>query len=90
MKIRSGVTCDIEDGGWKLSPMKGLATAAQGLGPDPRFRPRRPGTCLAMGYLVDTPRRDLIASRSSSKDYDAVGMYGVDDSVPPGWGASPT
>jgi len=48
------------------------------------------GSCLAQGYviwaaLLDVPLDSVEVTVEA--DYDAVGMYGVDDSVSPGWPA---
>jgi len=89
--VRSGVTCDIEDGGWKLVADESTGDGGAGLGPDPGVLVRAGlGSCLAMGYvqwaaLLDIPFDSVEVTVEA--DYDAVGMFGVDDSVSPGWPA---
>jgi len=91
VRVRSGVTCDIEDGGWKLVADESTGDGGAGLGPDPGVLVRAGlGSCLAMGYvqwaaLLDIPLDSVEVTVEA--DYDAVGMFGVDDSVPPGWPA---
>ena len=91
VRIRDGCTADVEDGGWKLIADESVKDGGNGEGPDPGVFGRAAlGTCVAMGYAlwaaqlgvpVDGIEVDVHA------DYNAVGMYGVDDSVAPGWGA---
>lgn len=87
--IRSGVTCDVEDGDWKLVADESLGDGGAGLGPDPGVFGRAAlGTCLAMGYIqwaayMEVPIKSLNVVVEA--DYDARGMFGVDDSVSPGW-----
>jgi uncharacterized OsmC-like protein len=91
VKIRSGVACDIEDGGWKLVADQSTGDGGAGLGPDPGVFGRAAlGSCLAMGYVIWATRLGVALDSVEvvvEADYDAAGMYGVDDSVPPGWGA---
>jgi len=87
--LRSGVTCDIEDGGWKLVADESPGDGGAGLGPDAGVFGRAAlGACLAMGYVqwaayMDVPIDSLQVVVEA--DYDARGMFGVDDSVSPGW-----
>ena len=91
VRVRSGVTCDIEDGSWKLVADEMPGDGGAGLGPDPGVLVRAGlGSCLAMGYvqwaaLLDVPLDSVAVTVEA--DYDARGMFGVDDSVAPGWGA---
>jgi uncharacterized OsmC-like protein len=46
------------------------------------------GSCLAMGYALWAARMDVPLDEvkvTIEADMDARGMYGVDDSVPPGY-----
>jgi len=91
VRIRSGVTCDIEDGQWKLVADEMPGDGGAGLGPDPGVFGRAAlGTCLAMGYVqwaayLGVPLTSVAVTVEA--DYDARGMLGVDDSVSPGWSA---
>jgi uncharacterized OsmC-like protein len=91
VKVRSGTTCDIEDGGWKLVADQGAGDGGSGLGPDPGVYGRAAlGSCLAMGYAQWADYMDIpIGSISVTveADYDAAGQIGIDDSVAPGWEA---
>ena len=61
------------------------------MGPDPGVLTRAGlGSCPAIGYALHAAVMDIPLESvevSVEADYDARGMYGVDDSVPPGWGA---
>src|ERR1700694_5627567 len=91
VRIRDACTAEIEDGGWKLIADESVKDGGNGEGPDPGVYGRAAlGSCLAMGYAIwagqlsvpfDSIEVDIHA------DYDARGMFGVDDSVSPGWGA---
>ena len=91
VRIRGGVTCDIEDGSWKLVADEMPGDGGEGLGPDPGVFGRAAlGACLAMGYVqwaaaMEVPIDSLEVVVEA--DYNAAAMFGVDDSSPPGWGA---
>ena len=91
VRVRSGLTCDIEDGGWKLVADEMPGDGGDGLGPDPGVLVRAGlGSCLAMGYVIWAALLDIPLDSVEvvvEADYDARGMYGVDESVPPGWTA---
>jgi len=91
VRVRSGLTCDIEDGQWKLVADESPGDGGGGLGPDPGVFTRAGlGSCLAIGYMmwaaVKGIRLDSVEVVVEA-DYDAVGMFDIDESVPPGWGA---
>ena len=90
VRVRSGVTCDIEDGPWKLVADEMPGDGGAGLGPDPGVLVRAGlGSCLAMGYVIWAAHLGIPIDSVEviiEADYDARGMYGLDDSVPPGWG----
>lgn len=91
VRVRDGLTTDIEDGQWKLVADEGPGDGGNGLGPDPGVFTRAGlGSCLAIGYMMwaayfDVPL-DSVEVRVET-DYDATGMYGIDDSASPGWKA---
>ena len=91
VKIRSGVTCDIEDGPWKFVADEMPGDGGAGLGPDAGVLVRAGlGSCLAMGYVMWAAMLDIPLDSvevTVEADYDARGMFGVDDSVAPGWPA---
>jgi len=89
--VRSGVTCDVADGRWTLVGDEEVGDGGAGLGPDPGVFVRAGlGTCLAMGYVQSAAQLDVPIDSvhvTIEADYDARGMMGIDESVPPGWGA---
>ncbi len=91
VRIRSGLTCDIEDGGWTLVADEAAGDGGAGLGPDPGVLTRAGlGSCLAIGYALWAARYDIELDSVEvvvEADYDARGMYGVDEAVSPGWTA---
>jgi len=91
VRVRSGMTCDIEDGSWKLVADEMPGDGGAGLGPDPGVLTRAGlGSCLAIGYVMWASVLDIpldAVEVTVESDYDALGMYGIDDSVPPGWPA---
>jgi uncharacterized OsmC-like protein len=91
VRIRDGVTCDVEDGQWKLIADEMPGDGGAGLGPDAGVFGRAAlGTCLAMGYVTWAAHLGVPLDSVEvvvEADYDARGMYGVDDTVAPGWTA---
>ena len=91
VRVRSGLTCDIEDGGWKLVADESPGDGGAGLGPDPGVFTRAGlGSCLAIGYMMWAAVKGIPLDSVEvvvETDYDAVGMFGIDESVAPGWGA---
>jgi len=89
VRIRSGLTCDVEDGAWKLVGDEMPGDGGAGLGPDPGVFGRAAlGTCLAMGYVLWAAHLGVPLAGVEvvvETDYDAHGMVGVDDAVGPGW-----
>ncbi|MDP9237861.1 MAG: OsmC family protein [Chloroflexota bacterium] len=91
VRVRSGATaCDIEDGPWKLVADldRGMGGGAEG--PDPGVFARSGlGACLAVGYLLWAARLGVQLDNVQvviETDYDARGMYAVNEDVSPGWG----
>jgi uncharacterized OsmC-like protein len=89
VRVRNGVTCDIEDGDWKLVADESVGDGGAGLGPDPGVFGRAAlGSCLAMGYMIWSSYMEIPVDSVEvvvEADYDARGMFAVDDSVSPGW-----
>jgi len=91
VRIRGGLTADIEDGPWKMVGDEGADLGGARHGPDPGVFTRAGlGSCLAIGYVMwasvmDVPLDSVEVTVEA--DYDARGAFGVDDSVPPGWAA---
>jgi uncharacterized OsmC-like protein len=90
-RVRDGLTIDVEDGGWKMIVDEGVKDGGGGEGPDPGVFGRMAlASCLSIGYMMvaATDGVDIKALEVEVQaDYDAQGMYEIDDSVPPGWSA---
>ena len=91
VRVRDACTAEIEDGGWKLVADEGLQDGGNGEGPDPGVYGRAAlGTCLAIGYAQWAAKFGVALDGIEVEvqaDYDAVTMYGLEDSRPPGWSA---
>jgi uncharacterized OsmC-like protein len=89
--VRDGVTCDIVDGGWTLTADEGKGDGGNGEGPDPGVFGRAAlGSCLAIGYVMWAAKEGLSFSKIEvdvETDYNALGGYGLDASIDPGWPA---
>ena len=88
VRVRSGMTCDIEDGRWKLVADVSEKSGGDAAGPDPGVYGRTAlGTCLAMSYAKWAVVREVALDGIEVEvqaDYDARGEYGIGD-VPPGY-----
>jgi uncharacterized OsmC-like protein len=88
--VRPGATaCEIEDGEHRLVADIDRGSGGDGIGPDPGVLVRGGlGACLAIGYEMWAKRFGITLDSIEvivEADYDARGMYGVDDAVSPGW-----
>jgi uncharacterized OsmC-like protein len=91
VRVRDGLTCEIEDGKWKLIADEDKGWAGNGEGPDPGVFGRTAlGSCLAIGYAMWAAKLGVPLSKIEVEvqaDYDARGLLGIAPSVPPGWTA---
>lgn len=91
VRVRDGLTVDVEDGGWKLVGDEGKGDGGNGEGPDPGVFGRAAlGTCLAIGYMTWAAVKGVLIESLSVEveaDYDAAGTMGIDPSRPAGWSA---
>jgi uncharacterized OsmC-like protein len=88
VRLREGLTCDVEEGSWKLVADMGKDSGGEEEGPSPGVYGRAAlGSCLAiataqwaakLGVPLDGIEVDV------ESDADAAGAYGVAD-VPPGY-----
>lgn len=89
VRVRDGLTCDIEDGPWKLVADESQGEGGNGEGPDPGVFGRAAlGSCLAIGYAQWAAKLGVPLTNIEVEvhaDYDARGMFGIADDVPPGW-----
>jgi uncharacterized OsmC-like protein len=88
---RHGLTCDVEEGPWKLVVGMTEKYGGDNAGPNPGVYGRAAlGSCLAIGYALWAARMN-VAIRSLAievhADYDVRGELAIDDSVRPGYTA---
>jgi uncharacterized OsmC-like protein len=90
VRVRDGMSCEIEEGAWTIASDLGEKAAGRDTGPNPGILLRAAlGSCLAIGYVrwaahLGVPISDLEVEVQA--DYDARGEYGVAD-LSPGYSA---
>ncbi|MGI8497613.1 MAG: OsmC family protein [Gemmatimonadaceae bacterium] len=88
--VRDGLTCDVEDGPWRLTADMGEKSGGNNQGPNPGVLGRAAlGTCLAVSYMLWASKLNVAIARLEVEvqtDYDSRGYHGVDD-VPAGYEA---
>ena len=86
VKIKSGLTCEIEEGSWKMVADMNPKWGGNDHGPNPGIFGRGAlGSCLAMGYIMWAAKlgvdiEDLEVEIHA--DYDTSGMCGTDETLP--------
>ena len=89
VRLRDGLSCEVEDGPWKFTVGMTDAYGGSNAGPNPGVYGRGAvGSCLAIGYSMWAARLGIpIASLEVEvqADYDARGELAVSDSVRPGY-----
>ena len=89
VRVRDGMTCEIEDGKWKLVADEVEGLGGNDKGPNPgTFGRAALGSCLAIGYAMSAAALGVSLASIEvdiETDYDARGMFDVDDNVSPGW-----
>jgi len=87
-RVRDGLTCDIEDGRWRLTADMSEKHGGGGAGPDPGVFGRAAlASCLAMSYVRWAAKLDIPLNNVEVEvqaDYDARGEMGVAE-VSPGY-----
>jgi len=86
--LRDGLTCDVEEDGWKLVVDMSKKSGGDERGPDPGVYGRTAlGSCLAISYILWAAKRGITLRNlriQIEADYDSSGLHGVGDS-PPGY-----
>ena len=84
-----GLTCEIEDEGYRLVADLAPSLGGAGKGPDSgTFGRAALGSCLAMSYLLWAARLDIPIDHVEvvvESDYDMRGRFGLDPDLSPGW-----
>lgn len=80
--LKSGVTCEIEEGDWKFKADMSSKWGGKNEGPSPGTYGRAAlGSCIAMAYVLWAAKLDIPIDELSVEiqaDYDTRGMCGVD------------
>lgn len=88
VRVREGLTCDIEEGAWRLTADMAPKSGGKDAGPNPGILGRAAlGSCLAIGYVLWAAKRGVPLTSLEVEvqtDYDSRGMHGV-DGVKPGY-----
>lgn len=83
---REGLTCDVQDGAWKLVVDASQKSGGDGGAPDPGVYGRTAlGSCLAIGYGLWAAKLGVLFTSLQVEvhaDYDGGGTYGVTDARP--------
>lgn len=89
VKWKEGLTCEAEEGQWKLTIGMSEKYGGNNDGPNPGVYGRTAlGSCLAMGYMMWAARLGIPVRSLEIEihaDYDVRGELGVDDKVRPGY-----
>jgi uncharacterized OsmC-like protein len=88
VRVRNGLTCEIEDGPWTLTADLTANCGGNEAGPTPGTLGRAAlGSCLAISYMLWAARLGIPLAHVAVEVHanaDARGLYGVDD-VPAGY-----
>jgi len=81
VRVGNGLTCEIEEGAWKLTADMGEKSGGNDAGPNPGVLGRAAlGSCLAIGYVMWAARRGVQLDELEVEiqaDYDSRGYHGV-------------
>ena len=88
VRITEGLTCEIEEGPWRLTADMPAQAGGAGTGPTPGVLGRAAlGSCLAIGYAMYAAKEGIPLAGVEVEvqaDYDDGAFFGVAD-VPPGY-----
>ena len=88
-RLRPGLTCEVEEGPWKLTVGMGEKSGGSNAGPNPGVLGRGAlATCVAIGYAMWAAHLKVPVTSLQVEvqaDYDRRGELGVDPAVPPGY-----
>lgn len=86
VRLKEGLTCEIEDGKWKLTVDMSEKSGGDDRGPNPGVLGRATlGSCLAIGYTVWAAKLGIPLESLEVEvqaDYDSRGYHGVDNVTP--------
>ena len=85
-RIKDGLTCEIEEGGWKFLADMPESIGGNGKGPTPGVYGRAAlGSCLAVGYMMMAAKMNISISSLEVEvqaDYDDGALLGTTDVAP--------
>lgn len=84
VRVRDGLTCEIEEGPWRLTADMSEKAGGSGSAPTPGVLGRAAfGSCVAMGFVYEASRVGVPISNVEvvvHADYDDGAMFGTSDS----------
>jgi uncharacterized OsmC-like protein len=87
--IRNGLTCEVNEGKWKLIADMSEQVGGNGAGPTPGVYGRAAlGSCLAIGYMMRAAAMGINIRNLEVEvqaDYDDGPLFGLSQEVPPGY-----
>jgi len=89
VSVRESLTCEIEEGDWRLTADMSPKWGGNGAGPNPGIFGRGAlGSCLAIGYMMWAAKLGVPITSLDVEihaDYDTRGMCAVGDEAPAGY-----
>lgn len=90
VRITNGLTCEIQEGDWKMKADMPAGVGGEGLGPVPGVYGRAAlGSCLAIGYMMKAAEMEIVITNLEIEveaDFDKGALFGTaDKNVPPGY-----
>lgn len=90
IRITNGLTCEIQEGNWKICADMPASIGGNALGPTPGVYGRAAlGSCLAIGYMMKAAELEIPITGLEvvvEADYDNGALFGTaDNSIPPGY-----
>jgi uncharacterized OsmC-like protein len=88
-RLAPGLSCEVEEGPWKLTVGMSEKSGGSNAGPNPGVLGRGAlATCIAIGYAMWAARLSVPVTSLEVEvqaDYDRRGELGLDPAVPPGY-----
>ena len=90
VKITNGLTCEIEEGNWKMNADMPTGVGGDGSAPTPGVYGRAAlGSCLAIGYMMKAAELEIPITNLEVEveaDFDDGALLGTaDKNIPPGY-----
>ena len=90
VKITNGLTCEIQEGDWKMKADMPAGVGGNGFGPTPGVYGRAAlGSCLAIGYMMKAAELEIPITNLEIEveaDFDNGALFGTADrSIPPSY-----